>query len=127
MAFVVAARFRTTKRAQAIYTQVERALYQGEPSELSAYNLILDGVPHVVVLGEAATSTAAGTTDAAAGSGSRSLNCPWTSWRRFDAGANRNVARGVGSRVIIGPVYGSQWSRPNRITDDPEPTLAPVR
>ena len=33
-------------------TQVEQALYQGEPSELSAYNIIFDGVPHVVVLGE---------------------------------------------------------------------------
>ena len=52
MAFVVAARFRTTKRAQAIYTQVEQTLYQGEPSDLSAYNIIFDGVPHVVVLGE---------------------------------------------------------------------------
>jgi len=52
MAFVVVARFRTTKRAQAVYRQVERTLYQGEPSDLSAYNLIVDGVPHVVVLGE---------------------------------------------------------------------------
>ena len=52
MAFVVAARFRTPKRAQAIYTQVEQALYHGEPSDLSAYNIVLDGVPHVVVLGE---------------------------------------------------------------------------
>ena len=52
MAFVVAARFRTTKRAHAIYTQVERSLYQGEPSELSAYNIVFDGAPHVVVLGE---------------------------------------------------------------------------
>ena len=41
MAFVVAARFRTPKRAQAIYTQVEQALYHGEPSDLSAYNIVL--------------------------------------------------------------------------------------
>lgn len=52
MAVVLAARFRTPKRAQAIYRQVERMLYQGEPSDLSAYNIILDGLPHVVVLGE---------------------------------------------------------------------------
>jgi len=52
MAFVVAARFRTTKRAQAIYRQVEQTLYQGEPSDLSAYNIVLDDVPHVVVIGE---------------------------------------------------------------------------
>lgn len=52
MAFVFAARFRTPKRAQAIYTQIERALYEGEASELSAFNIILDGVPHVVILGE---------------------------------------------------------------------------
>jgi hypothetical protein len=52
MAFALVARFRTPKRAQAIYRQVEQALYHGEASDLSAYNLILDGVPHVVVLGE---------------------------------------------------------------------------
>ena len=52
MAFAVAARFRTTGRAQAIYQQVEQALYQGEASDLSAYNIMLDGVPHVVVLGK---------------------------------------------------------------------------
>ena len=52
MAFVLAARFRTAKRAQAIYRQIEMALYHGEPSDISAYNLILDDVPHVVVLGE---------------------------------------------------------------------------
>jgi len=52
MAFVVAACFRTPKRAQAIYTQIEQALRLGEPSDLSAYNLLLDDVPHVVVLGE---------------------------------------------------------------------------
>ena len=52
MAFVMAARFRTPKRAQAIYRQIERALYHGEPSDISVYNLILDNVPHVVVLGE---------------------------------------------------------------------------
>lgn len=57
MAFVVAARFRTPKRAHAIYTQVEQSLYQGEPSELSAYNLIFDGAPHVVILGEQPTVT----------------------------------------------------------------------
>ena len=52
MAFVVAARFRTPKRAQAMYRQVEQTLYQGEASDLSVYNILLDGVPHVVVLGE---------------------------------------------------------------------------
>ena len=52
MAYVVAARFRTPKRAQAIYRQIETALFQGEPSDISAYNVILDDVPHVVVLGE---------------------------------------------------------------------------
>ena len=52
MAFVVAARFRTPKRARAIYTQVEQTLYHGEPSDISAYNIVLDAVPHVVVLGE---------------------------------------------------------------------------
>ena len=52
MAFVVAARFRTHKRAWAIYRQGEPALHQGEPIEMSAYNLIVDGVLHVVVLGE---------------------------------------------------------------------------
>lgn len=52
MGFVLAARFRTPKRAQAIYRQIEMALYQGEPSELSAYNIIFDGAPHVVVIGE---------------------------------------------------------------------------
>lgn len=56
MAFLLAARFRTPKRAQAIYRQVERALYQGEASELSAFNIILDGVPHVVILGEQPTA-----------------------------------------------------------------------
>lgn len=55
MAFAMAARFRTAKRAHAIYTQVERALYHGEPSELSAYNVVVDGVPHVVILGEQPT------------------------------------------------------------------------
>ena len=52
MAFVAAAHFRTTGRAQAIYKQIEQALYQGEPSDISAYNIVLDAVPHVVVLGE---------------------------------------------------------------------------
>jgi len=52
MAFAMAARFRTPKRAQAIYRQVEQALYQGNPSDLSAYNIVFDSVPHVVVLGE---------------------------------------------------------------------------
>ena len=52
MAFVLAARFRTPKRAQAIYKQVERTLYQGEASDLSAFNIFLDSVPHVVILGE---------------------------------------------------------------------------
>ena len=52
MAFTMAARFRTTKRARAVYRQVELALYQGEESNVSAYNVIFDGAPHVVVLGE---------------------------------------------------------------------------
>ena len=57
MAFAVAARFRTSGRAQAIYKQVEQALYQGEASDLSAYNIVLDGVPHVVILGDQPTVT----------------------------------------------------------------------
>ena len=52
MVFVIAARFRTPGRAQSLYRQVEQALYQGEEGDLSAYNIVLDGVPHVVVLGE---------------------------------------------------------------------------
>lgn len=52
MTFVLAARFRTAKRARAIYRQIEQALYQGEESDLSAYNIVLDGLPYVVVLGE---------------------------------------------------------------------------
>jgi len=52
MAFLLVARFRTPKRAQMIYMRVERTLYQGDPSDLSAYNVIFDGIPHVVVLGE---------------------------------------------------------------------------
>ena len=47
------------------------------------------------------------------------------SWRRFGAGAPRNVAEVAELKAIIGPDYGSQWSRPNRITDDP-PSLALV-
>lgn len=57
MSFVLAARFRTASRANGIYRQVERVLYQGEPSDVSAYNILLDAIPHIVVLGEPPSET----------------------------------------------------------------------
>ena len=48
--YVLSAAFRRPNRARAVYAQIEALLYD-QPADLSAYNLILNGQPMVIVLG----------------------------------------------------------------------------
>ncbi len=45
-------RFRRVQAATHAYNQLQRVLYEAEENDLSAYNLQLNGIPFVVVLGE---------------------------------------------------------------------------
>ena len=89
-----------------------------ENQAISAYNVILDDVPHVVVLGEQPSTQLQEQLTRLLEAGSSSISLR-TSWRHSIVDVSRNVARGAGSKVIIDPVCGFRWSRPNRIMDDP--------
>ncbi len=50
--YALTARFHTPGRAKVIYEQLQAALYRAEESDLSAYNLQLNGTPFVAVVGK---------------------------------------------------------------------------
>lgn len=122
MAFVVAARFRTLGRAQAIYWQVEQVLYQGEASDLSAYNIVLDGVPQLVVLGAQPSVTLQEqlTRLLATGESTELLADVVATLRR-----RREQEHGKG-RWVEGhcrPGLRLRWNRPSQTENDSEITL----
>lgn len=49
--YVQSVRFTDPSDAQQVYFEIQSLLYQAEEAELSAYNIQIDGVPHVVALG----------------------------------------------------------------------------